>query len=295
VCQPWTIATGETSCAYCGPSWLAVAGGYLFWTVYDPKGTVWRADLADGGVTELAKNQNLAYPIAADSSFVYWGTSTQIVRCALTGCSGAPQPVGAQTYAVVNGIALNADFVYWTEAGGAVWVSDKTLTPTVTRIASGQYYPTGIAVADAFYWTNAGSGKAADGAMMRLADGGTPKVVAPAQRNPQLITAYAGRLYWTEMGTGPNYTDGAVMTCVGDPCTASVLAGNQAEPLGIAADATGVYWAAQGDHAIFRCDPSACKPTRVADAQAPYAVALDDRSVYWTDLVPGSVVRLAKP
>jgi hypothetical protein len=279
----------------------------VFFTVYAPKGTVWRADLGDGGVVQLAGNQPYAAPIAADSSFVYWGTSDGLLRCVHAGCSGSPQTVG--TYNYVNGIAVTDTSVYFTEAGyepdsgppGAVWVADKTVAPTPKPIAPAQVSPQGIWVSDAVYWVNAGTGakKQADGATMRAdLDGGVPATIAPAQRNPASIVEYAGRLYWTNTGTPPNYDDGSVMTCARDACTPTVLANQQAGAQGIAVDATGVYWAAEYASAVMHCDPSApggCSPTRVYGAQAPWAIALDETSIFWTDVVPGSVVRLAKP
>jgi hypothetical protein len=306
-CQPWTISTGQTACNSCGPSGLAVAGGFVFWTVYQPKGTVWRADLGDGGVAQMANDQAYAYPVAADSSFVYWGTADHLLRCAHAGCGGAPETIGA--YNFVNGLALTDTFVYWTEGGyvrdagptGAVWIADKSVAPAPRSIASAQTWPQGVVVADALYWVNGGTAakKYADGATMRVdLDGGLPSAIATAQQGPGSIVEHAGRLYWTNVGTPPGYKDGSVMTCVRDSCVPTVLAGQQAGAQGIAVDATGLYWTDEYGGAVMRCDPSAstgCRPTRVSNAQAPWAIALDDKSVFWTDVASGSVVRLAKP
>jgi hypothetical protein len=310
VCQPWTIKTGQTTCSSCGPSGLAVAGRYLFWTVFQAQGSVWRVDLVgDGGVAELAKNQPWAYPVAADSSFVYWGTTSQVLRCVHTGCSGAPETVGTQSYNNVNGIALTDASAYWTEYGdpsdggtpGAVWTADKSITAVPQVIAPNQVALTGIAVADAVYWLSAGTPalNGADGAVLRTGfDGGAPGVIARAQLDPQSIAEYAGRLYWTNMGTTPNFQDGAVMTCARDACVPTVLAANQAGAQGVAVDASGAYWANEFGGAVMHCDdpiPTACQPKALANAQAPWAIATDDKSVFWTDVNAGTVVRLAKP
>jgi hypothetical protein len=179
-------------------------------------------------------------------------------------------------------------------------VADKTLTATPTQIASNQDSPTGISVTNAVYWVNVGQTNTAPvGATLRAdLDGSAAVVIAPAQRNPQYIAEYRGRLYWTNQGSPPNFTDSSVMSCARDACSPSLLADKQAGALGIAVDDSGVYWANSAGGAVMHCDPSAptgCSPKAVANAQEPWAIGLDAKSIFWTDVGAGTVVRLAKP
>ena len=93
------------------------------------------------GLRVLATGLNSPTYLAVDSTFVYWGTATSVMRVSL--CGGAPTTLASSPNAV-NGIAVGASNVYWT-AGGNVMTVPLT-GGTATTVASGQGYAEGIAL-----------------------------------------------------------------------------------------------------------------------------------------------------
>ena len=67
-----------------------------------------------------------------------------------------------------------------------------------------------------------------------------------------------------------------------------------AHPLGIAVDATSVYWTNYEGGTVQKVGLGGGTPVTLASGQAtPYDIAVDATSVYWTNL-GGTVMKVAK-
>lgn len=64
--------------------------------------------------------------VAVDDRDVYWRDAVDhtVLRCPLTGCQGAPEEIAAAVDGGTLGLALDADYVYWTSATG-LWRRHK--------------------------------------------------------------------------------------------------------------------------------------------------------------------------
>jgi hypothetical protein len=257
------------------------------------------------------------YGIAVDNANVYWanyGTGADagtIMMCAVAGCGGHPTTL-ASGQDGAYGVTVKAGNIYWTTQNGgsvmkcAVGACGTSLIP----LATGQDTPTNITVdATNVYWTNDDT---PIGTVVKCAIGGcnnNPITLAAGQTYPFGIAVDTANVYWV------NYT-GAALECPISGCPLSadggssptVLAAGQNESNGIAVDTTTVYWANEGVYntstnsytngAVMKCSVNGCggNPTALVSAQAgvPYAIAVDDMSIYWTDYGGGYVMKLAK-
>src|SRR5215472_12729854 len=257
--------------------------------------------------------------VATDGTYVYWGANNQIFRCPVLGCGGSTPPAYEPgPYYFANGLAFGDASVYWTESGyqddsgsmaGRIWKSDNGIVPSAAPIVPGQAYPDQGITSDgtSIYWCNLGSPPLfIDGTVMKAdLDGQNAHVLASSQKSPGGLVVFGGRVYWTNFGSGPSYVDGSVMTCAVDSCAPTPLALDEGGPLGLFVDASGAYWTTVWPSAdagmgsalpIMRCSPptAGCTPTPIASGQIPFALAGDDRAIYWTDLGKSTVMGLAK-
>jgi hypothetical protein len=67
-----------------------------------------------------------------------------------------------------------------------------------------------------------------------------------------------------------------------------IVADNQWSPEGIAVDEKSIYWTNVGAQTVMRVAKSGGKPVVLADRQpSPYGIAVDAKSIYWIDWGPG--------
>jgi hypothetical protein len=94
-----------------------VDAAQAYWST--PDGTVWQVPL-DGSAPaiELAAQATPPASMAVDSTSVYWTNpaAETVAACAIGGCGLAPRVVAAGQHGV-NGIAADAQGVYWTNRG----------------------------------------------------------------------------------------------------------------------------------------------------------------------------------
>jgi hypothetical protein len=221
------------------------------------------------------------------------------------GSGGAPSacvPPSGKLADATHGraIAIDAQRVYWTDAGGGQVLSVSKCGGPTTVLASGQESLEGIAVDDQFvYWANMG-GSFGEGRILRVAkDGGSsPIVLADNQLAPTAVVVDGTAVYWSGYGAIHR------VALAGGPVVklASGLAGG----FGIAIDDTHVYGSgynddpegstigrvpkAGGDVEVLAISPVGDDP----DAPAmPWCVAVDADNVYWTHY-RGPVRKVAK-
>jgi hypothetical protein len=158
--------------------------------------------------------------------------------------------------------------------------------PNLT-IASGQNLPYSVAVDSAnVYWASFG------GTVTKAPlGGGTQTTLASGQNGPSSIAVDSSNVYWTDFGTSPMaYTDGTVMQVPIGGGTIVTLASSLNAVGVVAVKGGNVYFTTQGtsdnnfaDGTVIKVPVGGGAATTLASGQAPYAVAVDSTSVYWTD------------
>jgi hypothetical protein len=131
---------------------------------------------------------------------------------------------------------------------------------------------------------------------------GDPCTMATGLNHPFEIAVDENNVYWTEFGGDVNTENGAVKSCPVTGCAGVPLAYMvfQASPRGIVVDGQNVYWGiATGqtsNGAIYSCPVAGCNgnPMKLADANTPFRLALDDTYVYWADNSDDTVHRALK-
>jgi hypothetical protein len=108
-----------------GPAYgLAADENYVYWSLYEPLGSIRRCRPEDcaGTETVLASGQALPAYLQVDDQHVYWTNSGDgtVRRCAIEGCGDAPQALAIEQDEPW-GLALDETHIYWTNRrGGSV-------------------------------------------------------------------------------------------------------------------------------------------------------------------------------
>ena len=285
-----TLATGQDN-----PSYLAHAGGLIFWTNFGDDSVVQSA--IDGTNTiVLATGENNPAGIAADLTHVFWvnrGTSSQNDGSIVEAPVDASMPPVAlaidQPYAW--GIAIDDAYVYWThhEGGGGVRrVQRGTAGAGVVEVIATGGVPNGLAVDDTHaYWVSRSTGEVLRAQKDGM--GGAPTVLAAGQTEVRELTVDDTHVYWTT-----STATGTVMKLAKDGSGAMMtVATGQANPRLVATDATGVYWANAAGGTVMRAAPSGQVHAIAAGTPAPWGLAIDETHVYWTNQTGASTIQSA--
>gem|GEM_PF-7002663 len=270
--EPAIVAAGITAVGG-----LAVDDTAIYWTDTDTAGSINRADKAGGGNKKTLPADG-AIGVAVDERYVYWtviGSEANNLRNAgvwrankedlsspikLTSATTLPDNL------IPYAIAVDDAAVYYTTApdvddtdetnpckqyddSGASYgtvrrIDKSTANQRSTVLVSGQPCPLALAASEgALFWANLGTTGAFDGSVWTSAKNGTgARLLAGKQGRPTSVVVREGHVAWSSPASQ------SVVACtVASGCQDLLpLAIDQANPSGLSADESGVYWVALG-------------------------------------------------
>ncbi len=252
----------------------------------------------------VASGQKAPTGIALDSESVYWCNrdAGSIVKCPLTGCDGKEPTVLASNVGTPLGLALDDKNFYWMSPptdssskiaqvlhcplSGCTGVPEKVVEFTVERAAVGVHVVDGT-----LYY-------AAWPQLATCPISGCEEATE-LQRMPALAldsndtSLFVGRVV-------------GLLSCTLDTCTDPVNLAQGVMTLGVAVDATHVYFTThdyfKNDStivpALARCPLAGCgddgpEQLKTGDI-APFEVAVNEKRVFYTDVEAGTVFSLEK-
>ena len=294
VCQPFALATGQTS-----PAGLVVdpgPAGRVYWTNRSADGTIASVDKAGGPVVVLASGQDLPGGIAMNATHLFWsnaatGPNGTIVSVPKSNAADAGAPLLlASDQTVPLAVAVHGGRVYWTNAVnnvGSVSAVDVN-GGVVDVVASDQDFPTGIAADDAgVFWVTHDGGRLMTLDLLTV----PPQIreLATDLVQPAGLVLDTTNIYWSELSGNirrRSKLSGA---------TTQLLADQQGLPLSVAVDGIHVYWTDNLNGTIGRTPKGGGAVETIASAQnGPMYVVVDNLSVYWTNGGDGTIMRRAK-
>lgn len=206
--------------------------------------------------------------------------------CAGTCAAGRCLVALASNEASPWGIAVDSQSVYWTNYAASGTVKKVSLDGTnPMTLASGQDYPDAIVLdATNAYWADGGS----SGSIMKVPlGGGTPVALATNRDSPTALAVSATNVYWAE---GSSL---AVLPLSGSGTPTLLWTGLGTTTAGVAIDAKSAYVTASGVGAtgvVVQLPLNGQGETYLGQGlQYPQGIAVDAKSVYWTDWMGATV------
>jgi hypothetical protein len=262
---------------------------------------------------ELAANQDHPTGIAVWGSRVYWaneGAGT-IVSCEVDACTKRDRTTHALALRYPHALAVDASGLYWLETGGDSFAElevkhcplDGCDGKPRTLFYSGYSFGAGLAVSDEYLFIGTTD------VLLRCPKAGCVATAATIAAGGLIagVAADATHVYFVRSDSRRLYRCPHAGCGNGD-AQATELASDRF-PWGIASDGSSVYWT---NHDYFRqhasselpaiqtCPASGCtsaEPPLAAleDEIAPWAIALDAVSYFWTDYETGAITRSPRP
>ena len=255
-----------------------------------------------GDAVTLASGQAFLGTIAVDSDNVYWtnlgDAQGSVMRLAIHGTI----PVTLATGQDPVGVALDATYVFWTDAFGGTVMKMAKSGGAPTTIATEQFSAGELAVnaTDACWTINNGNfPDEVPGVVCVRLSGGTPFTVASGNAIYWGLALDATTAYSL---SGDGSGSGSIIAIPLAGGTAVTL--GSGDPAGIAVDQANVYWTNNpedgGTGSVIRVPKRGGDSVTLAAGQINVgAVAVDSQHVFWTDdpsvFVDGGPAVLAGP
>lgn len=279
---------------------------------------------------QVAEGQSGPYDIVVDEKNAYWVNRTGgTVMYAPKDGDGIPQQI-AKSQEGPTGITVVGDDVFWTNNYAGTVMRAK-LGDVAVVFAAGQNFPFAITSSDTHvWWTNHDSGAIHQ---KSINGGNESPAISMGQAGSRYIHYASNRVAWTAAAGGGSvaqfdlgdngqgalavglgaemgglYSDGEwVYFAVPNPgYVAKVpteggdepmqLADGLARPRDIVFDDELAYWTHQtGGEVVWRSRAGGEVELLAESPDQPWAIAHDEVSIFWTDLVDGSIWRVAKP
>jgi hypothetical protein len=216
--------------------------------------------------------------------------------CLAGACAGGLcQPFTIGSSVTAYDMVVSGSNLYWVDQSTTVWTCTIAGSACNARIfASAQNTPERITLGGAgngtVFWSNFGSGSAANGSIVSLPLlGGTPSTIASGQWTPQGIAADDTYVFWADTATSQ-----LVRSTLSGSSSTTLSTGANTLPTPVAVGGGKVYWGddvASGMGAIDSSPESSLTIDPVQSGQAtPWAFARDATYLYWVDYVnPGAV------
>lgn len=233
-------------------------------------------------ITILAGNLMNPVPLVVETTDVIWAeyntTPNGAIKTLPTDTIAAAGTILVSGLNYPSALAADTATVYWGDAGGIHSIPRTGGTPT-TLAAAGPGNSLAVDSTNIFWVDTSG------GVMKAALTGGPTTSIAQVSifngNSADRLVLDSTSVYWTEYDT----TAGKIRKVAKTGGAVATLASNLALPLGIAVDATDVYWSTI--NTIQKVGISGGTPTVIASASGGQGLnlAIDAANVYWADRI----------